>query len=176
MSVVRGTALASYPKLVSELGGDPAELLRAAGIREQDVGNYDAFIPFRAAIRAIESAAEATATTDFGRRLASGLGIEMLGPVGVAARTAATVADALAIFSTFMAAYSPAITIAISSPADPEQSFIAVEFVLDSAGQCPQTREVALGVSQGVLRHLMGAQHPLLSVHVPHDPLTPAAD
>jgi len=98
MSVVRGTALSSYPSLVAELGGDPAALLRAAGVRERDVGNYDAFIPYRAAIRALESAAEATATADFGRRLAQRQGIEILGPVGVAARTAATVGDALAIF------------------------------------------------------------------------------
>lgn len=53
MSVVRGTALANYPSLVAGLGGDPATLLRAAGVRDQDVGNYDAFISIRAAIRAI---------------------------------------------------------------------------------------------------------------------------
>jgi Arabinose-binding domain of AraC transcription regulator, N-term len=69
------------------------------GIREQDVGNYDAFIPFRAASRAAESAAQATATPDFGRRLAQRQGIEILGPVGVAARTAATVAAAQAPWS-----------------------------------------------------------------------------
>lgn len=88
MSVVRGTALANYPSLVAGLGGDPATLLRAAGVRDQDVGNYDAFISIRAAIRAIESAAAVTATMDFGRRLAQRQGIEILGPVGVAARTA----------------------------------------------------------------------------------------
>lgn len=114
MSVVRGTALANYPSLVAGLGGDPATLLRAAGVRDQDVGNYDAFISIRAAIRAIESAAAVTATMDFGRRLAQRQGIEILGPVGVAARTAATVGDALAIFNTFMAAYSPVIAIRIT--------------------------------------------------------------
>ena len=38
MSVVRGTALSNYPALVTELGGDPAGLLRAAGIRDRDAG------------------------------------------------------------------------------------------------------------------------------------------
>ncbi len=109
MSVVRGTALVNYRRLVTQLGGDPARLLRAAGIRAADVGDYDAFLPFRGVLHAIESAATATATTDFGRRLAALQGIEVLGPVGVAARTAATVADALEIFGTYMAAYSPAI-------------------------------------------------------------------
>ena len=175
MSVVRGTALSNYPSLVAELGGDPASLLRAAGIRQQDVGNYDAFIPFRAAIRATESAAEATATPDFGRRLAQRQGIEILGPVGVAARTAATVADALAIFNTFMTAYSPAISIQIRPLADLERSFIAIEFVFDEAIPCPQTLELALGVSLGVFRLLMGTDYAALAVHLPHDPLTPPA-
>jgi len=175
MSVVRGTGLSNYPSLVSELGGDPAGLLRAAGVREQDVGNYDAFIPIRATIRAIESAAEATATPDFGRRLAQRQDIEILGPVGVAARTAATVADALAIFTTFMAAYSPAIALYITPLADPQRSFIALEFLMDEAVPCPQTMELALGVSLGVFRLLLGANYTPLSVHLPHDPLTPEA-
>ncbi len=92
MSVVRGTALASYPGLVTELGGDPARLLRAAGIRPSDVEKYEVFIPFRGVLQAVESAAASTATPDFGRRLAQRQGIEILGPVGVAARTSAPAA------------------------------------------------------------------------------------
>ena len=79
MSVVRGTEMSNYPSLVAELAGDPASLLRAAGIRRYDVGNYEPFILCRAAIRAIESAAEAMATPDFGRRVAQRQGIEILG-------------------------------------------------------------------------------------------------
>ncbi len=176
MSVVRGTALSSYPSLVTELGRDPAGLLRAAGVRDQDVGNYDAFIPIRAAIRAIESAADATGTPDFGRRLAARQGIEILGPIGVAARTAATVAGALAIFNTYMAAYSPMIAINITPQADPDRAFIAVEFLFGEAITCPHTTELALGVSLGVFRLLIGGDYTGLAVHLPHDPLTPTAD
>ena len=175
MSVVRGTALSNYPSLVTELGGDPAGLLRAAGVRDRDVGNYDAFIPYRAAIRALESAAEATATADFGRRLAQRQGIEILGPVGVAARTAATVADALAIFDTFMAAYSPVIAISIAPLADPQRSFISLQFLLEDAPPYPQAMELALGVSLGVFRLLLGTDYAPLAVHLPHDPLAPEA-
>ena len=89
--MVRGTALSNYSRLVTELGGDPLALLRAAGIRSEDVGRQDIFVSLRGAVQAIESAAAATHTPDFGRRLALRQGIEILGPVGVAARTAATV-------------------------------------------------------------------------------------
>jgi AraC-like DNA-binding protein len=176
MSVVRGTALSNYPSLVAELCGDPAALLHAAGIRKRDAGNYDAFIPYRAAIRAIESAAETTHTADFGRRLAQRQGIEILGPVGVAARTAATVADALRIFSTYMAAYSPVLAFRVAPLADPERSFLTIEFLLDSPPPHPQTTELSLGVSLRVFRLLMGADYSPLSVHLPHDPLTPKAE
>jgi AraC-like DNA-binding protein len=176
MSVVRGTALSNYPGLVAELGGDPASLLRAAGIRGPDAGNYDAFIPYRAAIQAIESAAQSTDTPDFGRRLAQRQGIEILGPVGVAARTAATVADALRIFSTYMAAYSPVIGIRVAPMTDPQRSFLTIEFLLDRPPPHPQTTELSLGVSLRVFRLLMGADYGPLSVHLPHEPLTPKPD
>lgn len=94
----------------------------------------------------------------------------------MAARTAATVADALAIFNTFMAAYSPVISIQITALADPKRSFIALEFLLDEATSSPQTLELALGVSLGVFRLLMGDHYRPLAVHLPHDPLTPPAD
>ena len=82
MSVVRGTALANYPALVAELGGEPAALLRAAAVRNQDAGNYDAFIPYRAAIQAIESAARTTDTPDFGRQLPDGRASKFWGRSG----------------------------------------------------------------------------------------------
>ena len=176
MSVVRGTGMSGYLGLVAELGGDPDSLLRAAHIRRRDVGNYDAFIPLRAAIQATESAAEVTATPDFGRRLAQRQGIEILGPVGVAARTSATVADALAIFGTYMAAYSPVIAIRVAPLTDPLRSFLAIEFLLDNAPPHPQTTELSLGVSLRVLRFLMGAEYAPMAVHLPHDPLTPKSD
>src|ERR1700757_649626 len=122
MSVVRGTSLSGYPRLVAERGGDPAELLRAAGIRPQDVGQYDVFLPYRSLIVAVETAAAATSTPDFGRRVALRQGIEILGPVGVAARTAATVGVAFTILATFLAAYSPAIAGRINPSTNPEQS------------------------------------------------------
>jgi AraC-like DNA-binding protein len=176
MSVVRGTALSNYPRLVAELGGDPVRLLRAAGIRPRDVGDYDMFISFRGVLQAVESAADATATPDFGRRLAARQGIEILGPVGVAARTSATVTDAFAIFGTYVAAYSPAIKNGLTPLADPQRSFFAVEFLGEHLPPCPQSMGLTLGVSLRVLRFLLGSDYSPLSVHFPHESSTPPAD
>lgn len=176
MSVVRGTSLSGYVRLVSEMGADPVELLGAAGIRLQDVGEHDVFLPYRSLIVAVETAATATATLDFGRRLALRQGIEILGPLGVAARTAATVGDAFTIVETFLGAYSPAISARITPSANPEQSFYAFEILIERPPPHPQTTELSLGVSLQVLRFLLGAQYAPLSVHLPHEPLTATAD
>ncbi|HEY2503146.1 MAG TPA: hypothetical protein VGI68_17485, partial [Mycobacterium sp.] len=52
-----------------------------------DFGVEEVFLPYRSLIVAVETAAAATSTPDFGRRLALRQGIEILGPLGVAART-----------------------------------------------------------------------------------------
>jgi AraC-like DNA-binding protein len=176
MSVVRGTSLSGYPRLVAELGGDPGELLRAAGIRPRDVGEHEVFLPYRSLIVAVETAATATATPDFGRRLALRQGIETLGPLGVAARTAATVGDAFTIVETFLGAYSPAISARITPSAGAGQSFYAFEVLIERPPPHPQTTELSLAVSLRVLRFLLGAQYAPVSVHLPHQPLTATAD
>lgn len=169
---MRGTSLSSYPRLVHELGGDPFELLRGAGIRPQDVEKYDVFIPLSGVIAAVESAAMATETPDFGRRLAQRQGIEILGPVGVAARTAATVADGFTIFENFMAAYSPAISTVITPVADPGRSFFEFRILIGGLPPYPQSVELSLGVTLRVLRLMLGGDYAPISVHLPHEALT----
>jgi AraC-like DNA-binding protein len=176
MSVVRGTSLSNYPRLVRELGGDPLELMRLAGIRPQDVGRHDVFIPFRGVVTAVESAAIATTTADFGRRLAQRQGIEILGPVGVAARTAATVADAFVIFENFMAAYSPALSATIVPLNDPARAFFEFRVLVDRLPPIPQVMELSLGVALRVLRLMIGAGYAPITVHLSHEPLSDEDD
>jgi len=176
MSVVRGTALSGYARLVEELGGDPVELLGSAGIRPQDVGEHEIFLPYRSLIVAVETAATATETPDFGRRLALRQGIEILGPLGVAARTAATVGDAFTIVEAFLGAYSPAISAHLTPGPETGQSFYAFEILIERPPPHPQTTELSLGVSLHILRFLLGEQYIPLSVHLPHEPLTATAD
>ena len=176
MSVVRGTALSGYTGLVTELGGDPAELLAAAGLPLASVGTHDVFVPYRAVIMAVESAANATACPDFGRRLALRQDIGNLGPLGVAARTAATVGGAFSIVERFMSAYSPAISARILPGSGPGESFYAFDVLIERSPPHPQTTELSLGVSLGIMRMMFDAPYAPLSVHLPHEPLTPVPE
>ena len=176
MSVVRGTSLSNFPQLVAQLGGDPTALLTTVGIDPDAVGRDDVFVPLPRVVTAIESAAGATRTADFGRRLARLQGIEILGPVGVAARTAPTVADALRIFENFLSAYSPVIYLHPIPQSDPNRTFIEYLMLDPDLPSHPQSDELSLGVTLRVLRFLLGADYNPLSVHIPHDPLTPVED
>ena len=130
VSVVRATSLSNYPRLVVELGGDPVGLLTEVGIDPDVVGHADVFVPLGRVAAAIENAASTTGTRDLGRQLARLQGIEILGPVGVAARTSSTVAEALRIFENFLTAYSPGLGLQVSTESDPRRSFVEYE-VLD---------------------------------------------
>lgn len=176
MSIVRGTSLSNFPRLVTQLGANPDALLAAARIEPDAIGCYDVFIPLPRVAAVIEAAAEASHSPDFGRRLAQLQGIEILGPVGVAARTAATVADALRIFENFLSAYSPAISLRTRASAEPGCTFIEYLMVGRDLPLHPQGNELSLGVTLRVLRFLLGAQYAPLSVHIPHEPLTSADD
>jgi AraC-like DNA-binding protein len=174
MSVIRGTALRGFPDLVTELGGDPDVLLSRAGIDRTDVGRFDAFFTYVALIHAVESAAAATRTPDFGRRLGARQGIEILGPVGVAARTTGTVADGLAIFEQYLAAYSPAIAVVIEN--NSATAFVEFNLLLEHPPAHPQSLELSLAVMLRVFRFLFGAGYAPTVVHIPHAPLTDPAD
>ena len=174
MSVIRGTSLTGLPALVTELGGDPDVLLSRAGIQRSDVGRFDAFFTYLAFINVVEAAATTTKTPAFGRLLGERQGIEILGPVGVAARTSSTVADALATFEQYLSAYSPAIAVALHREAD--GAFLEFRILIPHPPSHPQTVELSLGVMLRVLRFLMGRSYAPSAVHVPHSPLSPRED
>jgi AraC-like DNA-binding protein len=172
MAVIRATALTGYPALVTELGGDPDALLRRAGISPDTIGRFDCFVTYLALIDAVESAAHATDTADFGRRLALSQGIEILGPVGVAGRTSATVAESVRIFEQYISAYSPAIAVELRTLPGQQASFLEFKVLIDHPPPHPQVIELSLGVVLRVLRFLLGSGYAPTLVHLPHEPLT----
>lgn len=173
MAVIRGTALTDFHKLVAELGGNSRALVAAAHIPYDDIGRHDRFISLPNGARMLEDAAAALEIPDFGRRLALRQGIEILGPVGLAGRNAATVADAFLIFDKFMAAYSPSISARVTAHLDPELRRFEFEYLLDPAPPQAQAIELSLGVTLRVLRLFLGAGYRPVAVHLPHAGLTP---
>lgn len=175
-ALIRGTALQGYPELVAELGADPGSLLAAVAIPHAAVGDHESWLSFRAVVAAIEAAAEATGTVDFGRRLALRQGIEILGPLAAAARTAPTTGEAFRALHRYLPVYSPAIAASLDQPAGQELVRFEYHILIDRLPPHRQVIELALGVALRMTRLIAGQNYTPVSVHLPHDPLSPELD
>lgn len=171
MSLIRGTALQGYAELVGELGGELPPLLDLAHLPAAAVGDHDSFISYRSVVTALEAAAAATGVDDFGRRLATRQGIEILGPLGVAARTAGTAGAALQAIEQYMTVYSPAIAITVTAPAGARIAQLEWRIVVRRAPPHRQAAELALGVALRVFRLLAGPDFTPHSVQLRHQPM-----
>lgn len=174
MTLIRGTSLTSFRELVVERGGDPDQLLAEAGIPVEAIGDYGSFIDYPPLIRLIDAAAIATGSPDFGRELANRQGIDILGSVGAAARSAPTVASALATIERYLRAYSPAVEVSLTVTGDQarfEQNRAAVGQAL-----YPHARELGAGMTFSVLRHLIGDDWSPTRAELPHQPLSPTTE
>lgn len=176
MSLIRGTALQGFSELATELGADADAILRATHLDPSAVGSHDRFLEYRAVIAALEAAARATGAGDFGRRLAHLQGLEILGPLGVAARTAPTVGAALASIERYLGVYSPAIAISVSHTDDPRAASFEWRIVASRPPAHRQSAELALGVTCQVFRLLSGAEFTPTSLQLRHTALTAAED
>ncbi len=176
MLLIRGSCLTGFSPLVTAHGGDPEAILELANIDPDDVGQRDRFIPLRNAIAAMEDAAVVLNVADIGRQLALRQSIDILGPVGVAARTASTVADAFAIVDTYMDTYSPGIKTRISAHPDPALGRFEFDFLLNPPPPQAQAIELALGVTLRVLHLYLGTTYRPVAVHLPHPALSTTSD
>jgi AraC-like DNA-binding protein len=173
MTLIRGTSLAGFPELVAELGGDAGALLKTVGMSANAVGDRTAFIDYVGVLRVLEGAARATGALDFGRRLAERQGVEIFGPVGIAASSAATFGEAVETYVRYLRAYSPAIQVGLVDLPDPRVVFWEFRVVLCRLPRHPQGIELSLGVALRVFRFLLGPDYRPVSVHLPHEALAP---
>jgi AraC-like DNA-binding protein len=173
--LVRGTSLSGFVELVDGLGGDGTGLLREVGIAPEAIGDFGDFIEHRKLVEVMELAARETGTLDFGRRLAARQGIEVIGSVGAAARSAPTVRRALATIERYLRAYTPALA---TSMVPEESGAERFEFTRTVAGlpPYPQGAELTIGTAVQVLRPLIGPAWLPVRIDFPHDPLTAVAD
>lgn len=172
MSLIRGTSLQGFVELVDELGGSPEELLARAHLARGSVGHHESFVDYRSVIHVLEAAATATGAGDFGRLLAQRQGLEILGPLGVAARTAATVGDALAAIERYLSVYSPALAVSVDVAPGERLATFTWQVVADRPPPHRQAAELGLGVSVRVFHLLAGADFRPVAVHLRHRPLT----
>ena len=172
-SLIRASAMRGYSELVRELGGDPAALLARFGLPADAEHEPDAFISFAALTRGLEATAEELACPDFGLRLSSRQGLEILGPIAVIARNASTVLGGVEAIGRFLYIHSPALKLAARPRAGGglEFTYEMTEPRLPSI----QGYELSMGISVRIIRLLGGPQAGFDAVSFPHPQQGPDA-
>jgi AraC-like DNA-binding protein len=171
-SLLRAATLRGLPQLVGELGGDAAELFGRARVPIGALDNDDALVPARSAAQLFENVAEQLHCLDLGLRLSARQGPDILGPLSIAVRSSATLADALDCAVRFLFAHSTHSRVA--QVADPQSAPGTVALLYendDFESLPPQLADHALGLFHRIVAQLCGGPYGLRSVHLPHPPL-----
>lgn len=171
---VRASSLLNFGELVQELGGDPAELLAAGGLRPELLGASDSFIPLRRVSDLLERAAFELGCPDLGLRLSARQSIDILGPIALIARHSATAREAMHGIGLYLPGYSSALKVSLEDLGAGVSRF---HFRVEAAiAYSPQLVELGVGVCLGIFGLLIGSGFRPTEVAFEHAPVAdPAA-
>jgi AraC-like DNA-binding protein len=157
-SLIRAAAMWGYPELVRELGGHPDAFFRRFHIPAGAEHQEDAFISFASFVRMLEASADDLRCPDFGLRLSSWQGLDILGPIAVIARNAQTVLGGFEAIARYLYVHSPALTLTVergSAAADVQFTYAVTE---SGVPYPAQGYELSMGIGVRILRLLGGPQ------------------
>ncbi|CAJ1583803.1 AraC family transcriptional regulator [[Mycobacterium] wendilense] len=171
--LVRASSLVHVPELIAAHGGDPQQFLAEAGIDPAVLGDFHRYIRYTALTTLVGNAAEELDVPDFGLQLSKLQDLEMLGPIAVLARNAATVQAALVGVAKYLHTYSPA----IKADLHLRENMARIEFAITLA-RVPhraQMIEVALGVIRGMFAMLSDSDFRPHRITFRHAQISPTA-
>lgn len=174
--LLRAAGLAGYKNLAQSLGIDANRELKRAGLSPECLEDPDALISYTAVMRLLERSALVGRCPDFGLRLSEMQGIEVLGPLAVLIRHAATLGEALQLVADYIFVHSPGIRESIT-PVDGIPTQVDLEFEIDVPHRppCAQTIELSLGLGLKILRLLVPNGLNPVSARLPHAKVGPLA-
>ncbi|WP_193164512.1 AraC family transcriptional regulator [Microbulbifer hainanensis] len=154
-SLIRTATLIGFADVVTELDGDPSELLRRAHIDPRKLCDLDGVISLRASMGLLEAAAREYDCPDFGLRMAQYQDLMVLGPLAIVALGEKTVGDALEKITQFMHFHSPGLTAWVERDSEPGLTHLT--FALDvHAVERRHFLESALVVANTTMKMLYG--------------------
>jgi AraC-like DNA-binding protein len=174
--VVHADALRFFPELVSDLGGDPAALLRQARIDPESLGKRGAVVEYRAMVQLLATAAAELQRPDFGVRLAMRQsGTKVMGPIGVVMKNSATVGQALGYCKRHIHAYSLATRVRFAPDRARHKLFVGLELLLDRIVDDRQVIEHGLMLAHLNIMEITGGAARAREVAFRHQPLSAPA-
>jgi AraC-like DNA-binding protein len=162
----------ALPKLLRELGADPAAVLANAGLDARALSQPDDTIPYLAAVRLLQHAALQTGRGHFGLLAGERWTLSHLGALGDLMRNAPSVGDALQCLSVFQRLHSDVGAVFVLS----HEHTVSLGYVLyrEHVPHHEHAYDLALAFAYNLMRELCGprwaATDVLLARHAPSDP------
>lgn len=172
-TLIRADALRNYMELTSELGGDATTLLRKARIPVEALRARDSFVSFRSMLHLLELSADTLECKDFAIRLAIRQGLEIFGPLALAAQNCETIGAAVECFSTYFHTHNPGLQIALSQKTLSRTTQIKFHVLLSRPPPHPQFDERCMALAHTCLMLLSAGSYRPLRVLLPHSRLSP---
>lgn len=173
VSTLRTEALGGFRELVVVLGGDPAVLLRGAGIEPDLLDSRSGVVAYGAMVKLLERASLKLNCPDFGMRLAAlQRRAKVLGPLHVAMRNSPTLGDALRYCADQLQVYGSATQICFER-LDDRRRFMHFEIQLDGLPDERQAVEHALSLIQHAALTITGGRAHAREVWFAHAPGAP---
>jgi len=154
--LVRARALTGFALLVRAQGGNPAALLRHAGLTPRVLDQPDATLPLEAMTRLFERSARSLDLPDFGLRLSRYQDISVLGAIALLARHAATVGDALRGISRNFSYHTASARLQLQDDERPGYTQLRYETDHDPRVPRRQVLELSIAVAHGFLLLMTG--------------------
>lgn len=151
---IRVAALLGFDRLVRELGGDPRQLLKSAGIPVSAFRSPDRQISYGSMIELLETAAADLDCPDFGIRLSAHQDINILGPAAMIALYSDTVGDCLDAISNFFFVHTRGASVRLVR-SDEGDSRLCFDILIAGLHAKRQINELSLGIGQRLLEMLI---------------------
>jgi AraC-like DNA-binding protein len=159
--------LCALPRVLGELGVDPAGVLADAGLGPDALDRPDRWIPFAAGPRVLVAASRRSGCAHIGLSAAKGFGLAQLGLLGELMRNSPTVGDALRSYVVHQRLFSHGFVPYLFDYG--ERAHFGVAVYHPVADDLSATYDLLLGATVVALRELLGEGWRPREVHLPRE-------
>lgn len=169
--LVRSGGLIGFPELVELYGQRPLTLLDAAGIPAAALQNPELYLPYPALAKLLTLSARRCNAPEFGARLGSRQGLEVVGALGTLLCLQARVGDALALINRNLGFHARGASVEVVS--DAHQIVLELRLAFGNQVDCTQLMALSMALLVRSVAQLHGtALRPLqldLAIPAPED-------
>ncbi|MEU1548571.1 AraC family transcriptional regulator [Nocardia sp. NPDC005745] len=176
MSVIRSAGLRGFRATVAELGGDAEALATACGLPVAALDADDLLVPDESVAAVLELAAHQLRCPDLGLRISHRQDLDMLGPLALAIRNSASLADVLECSSRYLFLHARSLSLTLEPDPYGDRGVIALRYGMRPGLPTPvQGTDLGLAFVHRTIQRLLDDRYGLRSVELPYRPAAAVA-